>query len=343
MSRGAKAFQLGSPLSMKNKIINGCMRLAQRGTSFVTGNYAAYTLDRWVQQNSHDAGNITTSRDTSIPNNNFQYSLKVTNAAGNDTSIGAAQFALLNQRVEGYNIVPLRSGIFSLSFWVRSSKTGIYCVSFVNAGQDRSYVCEYTINTANTWEYKTVFCDLSAVSGGTWNYEDGIGLTAWFSLACGSTYQTTKDVWQTGVYLATANQVNWLNETSNTFYLTGVQLEAGGASSFEVRDFGDELRLGQRYYTKMGFELSGGGWPIMIAYFLSGNYTGTNYNFPVRMRAVPVVTKVGTWTVNNCAQPVVGGWGQDGFMLQALGTNTTMGYFYAQTDATAGVTADAEL
>ena len=74
MARGIKPSQIGYSLAMKNKIINGCMRLAQRGTSFVVGQInASYTLDRWIQVNNHDAGNITTTQDASVPNNNFQY------------------------------------------------------------------------------------------------------------------------------------------------------------------------------------------------------------------------------------------------------------------------------
>jgi hypothetical protein len=290
----------------KNAIINGCMRLAQRGASFTIGQSATgYTLDRWFQGNGHDAGNMTITQDSTVPNNNFQYSLKMTNAAGNDTSIGAAQYCALWQKVEGYNIVSLRSGKISISFWVRSSKTGTYCVALRNSGQDRAYISEYVVNAANTWEYKQIAIDLSAgVASGTWNYTNSIGLDVLFMLVCGSNYQATKDAWQNGNYFATSSQVNWLNET-NTFYITGVQLEPGTiATGFENRDIGKELQLCQRYYRC--WESAASNILGIDGFYASGSGQGFYFTLPLNptMRAAPVPSIL--FNDTNCTITVYG-------------------------------------
>jgi hypothetical protein len=138
----------------------------------------------------------------------------------------------------------------TLSFWVWSNLAGIYCVSFRNTGNDRSYVAEYTINAANTWEKKTITLTMQDGLSGTWNFVEGSGLNVAFCQACGTAYQTTPGAWQSGNFLATANQVNFLSAPRNLF-LVDVQLELGPvATPFECRPFGDELALCQRYYEK---------------------------------------------------------------------------------------------
>lgn len=283
----------------RNKIINGCMRLAQRGTSFTVGQAAgAYTLDRWLSINDHDAGNLTVSQ--VLRYDHLQNSMSLTNAAGNDTSIGAGQYCFFEHRVEGYNIVPLRVGKMTLSFSVYSNKTGIYSVVFRNGVNNRTYVAEYTINAVNTWENKSILCDLSAgIVSGTWNYTNGQGLFITFPLAVGSTYKTSiLNTWQSTNYLASTNQVNWLNEQNNTFYITGVQLEAGPvATDFEQRSFADELRYCQRYFCKTYNQSEAPG----TASASSNGAWGLNrtngdvslcWSFPVTMRASPGYCRV---------------------------------------------------
>jgi len=231
---------------LRNRIINGAMTIAQRGTSFI-GVTSAYTLDRWQAVEDSD-GAITVSQQSDVPSNNeFQSSLllAVTTA---DTTIGAAQYSGLAQIIEGYNVRDLIGRTFTLSFWVRSSKTGIHCISFRNDGADRSYVAEYTINAANTWEQKSITVSGGLITAGTWNWINGIGLRVFFMCAAGSTWQTTAGAWQTGNFIATANQVNCLDTIGNIFAITGVQLEPGSvATPFEQRPYGMELALCQRY------------------------------------------------------------------------------------------------
>jgi hypothetical protein len=280
----------------RNRIINGDMQIAQRGTSFAASN--GYGLDRWI---FGPLGEMvcTVSQSSDVPNDTFQNSIKV-DVTTADTSIAAGQVTQLIQYIEGYNVRDLIGTTFTLSFWVKSPKTGVHCVAFRNinaagAPPDRSHIKQYTVVAANTWEYKTLTVTGGLITAGTWNWTNGIGLSVTFTLACGTTFQTTADAWQTGNFIATANQVNVMDNTANDFFLTGVQLEPGTvATPFERRSYTTELQLCQRYYFKTyntgitpGTITTAG-----LCLFLnnsSGSGAG-NVIFPVEMRAVPTCT-----------------------------------------------------
>lgn len=287
----------GQLAGMRNKIINGDMNIAQRGTSFAAATNGIYTADRW--QYLMAAGAVeTVSQQADAPSNNeFQNSLRLAVTTA-DTSIAAGEFSGVRQHIEGYNARDLIGKTFTLSFWVRSSKTGVHCVAFRNSGQDRAYVVEYTVNAANTWEYKSVAVIGGLITAGTWNWTTGIGLTVNFATSAGSTYQTTAGAWQTGNYLATSSQVNCLDTIGNIFAITGVQLEPGSvATPFEHRPYGAELALCQRYYCKT---FPQGVAPVQAVGNNNGalggqSVTATNgpwvtWAFPVCMRTSPTVT-----------------------------------------------------
>lgn len=241
------SFNGGQLAGMRNKIINGKMDIAQRGTSFAAIASGAYSLDRWVQFNT-TAAVYTVSQQPDAPSDNeFQNSLRVAITTA-DASIAAGDQVALRQWIEGYNARDLIGKTFTLSFWVRSSKTGTHCVALKNSGNDRTFVFEYTVSAANTWEKKTLTLNSGLITAGTWNWTNGQGLALDFTLAAGSTFQTTASAWQTGNFLATSNQVNCLDTVGNIFAITGVQLEVGSvATPFEHRPYGTELALCQRY------------------------------------------------------------------------------------------------
>jgi hypothetical protein len=256
----------GGNFAFRNKIINGNMAISQRGTSFsipaLTPNI--YTLDRWTAYNATTTGAFTVSRfglglqDVNPTNNGSRYALRVVvNTA--DTSLNTTEHVSLVQFIEGSNIHNLLYKTFTLSFWVRSSKPGTYSVSFRNGDTvaqniDRSYVSQYTINAANTWEYKTVTVvgGINPTVGSGWNLDEKAGLHVLFVLANATTYRTsTLDQWQNGNFLAGSSQLNFMDAVNNEFYVTGVQLEEGPyATPFEQRLIGTELALCQRYYEK---------------------------------------------------------------------------------------------
>jgi len=287
----------GGPIAgTRNRIINGNFDIAQRGTSFAAIANDAYSLDRWTW-GQIGAMVCTVSQSTDVPNNTFQSSYKV-DVTTVDSSIAAGDYAFVSQKIEGYNVRDLISTTFTLSFWAKSPKTGVHCVSFSNSGQNRSYIKEYTVAVANTWEYKTVTVAGGLITAGTWDWTNGEGLEVGFSLATGSTYQTTADAWQTGDFLATANQVNVMDNTANDFFLTGVQLEPGGvATPFERRSFGAELALCQRYFEKTFSQdvspASNAGIVGAISTTSGANIANAahvNYVFKVEKRATPSIT-----------------------------------------------------
>ena len=273
---------------MKNRIINGGMDISQRGTSFA-GNQNGYVLDRFrITSGGPTAAFLTVTQNSDVPSNNeFQNSLRcaVTTA---DTSIAAVDVLILEQLIEGYNIRDLIGRTFTLSFWVRSSKTGIHCVSFSNSISDRSYIAEYTIIASNTWEYKTITVTGGLITAGTWNYTNGLGLRVEYSLAGGTTWQTTAGSWQTGNFTNTSNQVNCLDTIGNIFAITGVQLEVGSvATPFEHRQFGTELALCQRYY----YVYSGGSADFQENCTRGATTTASaTVCLPVTMRTTPSVS-----------------------------------------------------
>lgn len=284
----------GQLAGFRNKIINGRMDIAERGTSFpVTGNSASYCLDRFAAIYNTTAA-VTLSQQADAPSSNeYQYSLRATVTTA-DTSIAANEFFNLRQKIEGFNVRDLIGRTFTLSFWVRSSKTGTHCVSFNNDSIDRGYVTEYTVSAANTWERKSITVSGGLITAGVWNWTNGTGLQVIWSLACGSTFQTTAGSWQTGGFVATANQVNCLDTVGNIFAVTGLQLEVGSvATPFEHRPYGAELALCQRYFEN--FNLGG----ILLYNQTTSVALGTWFFKVPKRTSSPVFSWTGTPTAEN--------------------------------------------
>jgi len=257
MTNAVNIAQSGSNnVTFRNKIINGAMVIDQRnaGAVLTSPSSNTYSLDRWrtfggasytynVQQN---AGSVT-------PPVGFANYLGVTSTAA--SSLPAGGNTRLMQNIEGYNLADLNWGSANaqtaiLSFWVRSSLTGTFGMSLWNENADLSYPASYTINSANTWEQKTI--TITGPTSGTWNTTNGSGVTVNFSLGSGSTYTGgTASTWNSALYFQPTGSVNLVATNGATLYITGVQLEAGTtASPFEYRQYGTELALCQRYYEK---------------------------------------------------------------------------------------------
>ena len=338
----------GGPLAgFRNRIINGNFDIAQRGTSFAAIASAAYSLDRWAFGYA-GAMVCTVTQSTDVPNNTFQSSYKV-DVTTVDSSIAAGDYAFISQRIEGYNVRDLIGTTFTVSFWVKSSKTGLHCVSFSNSGQNRSYIKEYTVAAVNTWEYKTVTVTGGLITAGTWTWTNGEGLEVGFALATGSTFQTTSDAWQTGDFLGTASQVNVMDNTANDFFLTGVQLEPGAvATPFEQRPIGTELALCQRYFetsypagTAVGAASDATGSLMNVATNISDFYSYGSFRFAVKKRTSPTITTYNPVTgtagqfrgisdSSNAATIIVGFVNDSGVGRVACGSvNMTTSFVYA--------------
>lgn len=183
----------------------------------------------WFFINTTD-GALTVSRNTSVPavgNTaqllNYSMNVDVTTADG---TIGAAQQAGAQYRIEGWKWATLAQRIFTVGFWVKSTKTGIHCVALRNAGLDRSCVMEYSVAFGDTWQYVTLTFPASP-SAGTWNYQDGVGVYLQFIMAAGTNFHTAAGAWQTGNFIATASQQNSVDSASNFFSITGVKVGLG--------------------------------------------------------------------------------------------------------------------
>jgi hypothetical protein len=192
-----------------------------------------------VQQN---AGSVT-------PPVGFTNYLGVTSLSA--YSVGASETFNIQQLIEGYNISDLGWGTASaktvtLSFWVYSSLTGTFGGSLRNSAINRSYPYTYTINSANTFEYKTV--TIEGDTSGTWLTTNGTGILLGFGLGVGSTLSGTAGAWSGSNFVSATGATSVVGTSGATFYITGVQLEVGTqATSFEYRQYGTELNLCQRY------------------------------------------------------------------------------------------------
>jgi hypothetical protein len=188
-----------------------------------------------------------------------------------------------------------------LSFWVKSSLTGTFGGIFGNNDFNRSYPFTYTISAANTWEQKSI--TVAGDTTGTWNTTNSAGIQLYFGLGVGSTYSGTAGSWQASGLISATGAVNLMGTLNATWQITGVQLEVGTqATSFEYRQYGQELALCQRYY-----------WNVAKGINLNINgycFSATQYNapitFPVQMRASPslnIVTGSGFYALDSTFPP----------------------------------------
>jgi hypothetical protein len=291
----------------KNRIINGDMVIDQRnnGASVTVTGYG-YNLDRFVNSASQSS-KFTVQRNAGsvTPPAGFINYLGCTSSAA--TSLGASDYFLIGQPIEGLNVADLAWGTanaqtVTVSFWVRSSLTGTFGGSITNAANNRSYPYSYTISSANTWEQKSV--TIAGDTSGTWLTTNGIGLFLWFSLGVGSNFTATAGSWVGAEEYSATGATSVVGTNGATFYITGVQLEKGQtATSFDVLPYTTELALCQRYYqtyvTGGTYKFSARTWVPNLSSVLS------SYLLPVQMRTNPTATKVGTWFVSGCSQPNV--------------------------------------
>jgi hypothetical protein len=348
------------PALGKNKIINGNFNVWQRGTSgFTTAQ--TYNADRFIYTNGSTA-TFTISQSTDVPtvpqSGTFSNYSLLMDCTGNDTSIAAGDIVKIEQRIEGYNFAGLAQRPMVLSFWVKATKTGIYCVALSNSGTNRTYVAEYQVHAASSWEKKVIVIPASP-SDGTWDYTTGVGLRVNWTLMSGSTYITTPNAWNTGQFYATSRQVNACDDTNNNFYLSQIQLEAGTQpTEFEHVEIGTELARCQRYCFVIASDATYPqrfvGWGRV---YLTTAATVT-VDFPVPMRDIPTISATPTeWFLNDGAGADVTGvsfsldttFGSPNHVMilaQASGGGLTVGriaQMYADNNANRRMTFSAEL
>ena len=242
-----------SNMAGRNKIINGSMVFDQRNAG-ASGTASGYTVDRFAYYGSQaskgtwqqNAGSVT-------PPTGFKNYLGFTSSSA--YSVLSTDLFEIYQLIEGLNCIDLAFGTASassvtFSFWVRSSLTGTFGGSLANSAGDRAYPFSYTISSANTWEQKSI--TIAGDTTGTWLTTNGIGIQVRFGLGSGSTYTGTANAWGSTNAIQPTGSVSVVGTSGATFYITGVQLEAGSVTTpFEHRQYGQELALCQRYYYRI--------------------------------------------------------------------------------------------
>lgn len=293
----------------RNLIINGDMRVAQRGTSFTSN---GYNVDRW-RNDVVNAGAFTVTQSTTVPSaSGFANSVKW-DCTTADSSLSASDYLIHSQRIEAQNLQHLLYGTSSakkvtLSFWVRSNKTGTYWAEIQHSDAGVHSGIRYTINSADTWEFKTLTFDgyqTTAI-----NNDTGIGFFVNWWLAAGTTF-TSGTLTENSFHNANANrligQVNLADSTSNEWYITGCQLEVGDkATPFEHRSYGEEYLHCLRYtyvwvsgsqYTNITMGLGAANFDTACT------ATKGPVHLPVPMRGSPSFSKTGDFRVySNRAQ-----------------------------------------
>jgi|14BtaG_2_1085337.scaffolds.fasta_scaffold28847_2 hypothetical protein len=239
-------------LSNRNLIINGDMVHDQRsnGSVFATSGDTYGTCDRWSLQYSNNSR--FTGQQVSDGPVGFDKSLKA--EVTSYFTVSSDKYFIVEQAIEGYNTSSLSWGssnakAISISFWVKASVTGTYSIALRNSDFTRSRVEEYTINTANTWEYKTI--TTPGDTTGTYNTTNGVGIRLVFDLGVGSDFEETAGTWVAGNKFSTSNSVRLIETQDATWQITGVQLEVGSkATPFEHESYGQTLAKCQRYFQK---------------------------------------------------------------------------------------------
>ena len=355
-----------SGINFRNIIINGDMSIAQRGTSeaSVGNSFTYFTVDRFKLGGAgSSSARFTMSQDTDVPNGQgFATSLKM-DCTTADASLGSSDALRISQFIEGQNLQYLKKGTANaesttLSFWVKSNKTGTYISELRDMDNARAISKSYTIDVADTWEKKTL--TFAGDTSGAFDNDNStsLRLANWLYAGTDYTSGTLQTSW--GTLTATdraVGQVNFADSTDNNIWITGVQLEAGtSASDFEFLPHDVNLRRCERYYSS-SFEI--GVTPALdvtkMNYRLTRPYDGANHSgfgttYPTTMRTSPSVT---LYTTNPSAgstgQVTVydGSWSAVGAAVDA---SSTQNHFAISSALGASVvlvqfnyTADAEL
>jgi len=287
-------------LSHRNVIINGDHRIAQRGTAAVTATTSASykCVDRWKTDiDGSSGGDFSHAQSTDVPaGQGFTHSSKITTVTQASQPSGTSNRHQLYTMLEKYDVAHLEWGTSAaktctLSFWVKSSVTGTYILWLKHyGGTSQHYYTNYTINSANTWEKKTITLTGYTSGGNVTGTLNEQGLLIEWNLGVSSGYETgTLNEWTTSGDIRAASGSVYLPENAGaTWYLTGCQFEVGSvATPFEHRSFGEELTRCYRYFQK---DLS------RRRHWASGNTSNRRFPvvYPVEMRDTPSVSFTST-------------------------------------------------
>ena len=290
MSNARELAQIPStPSGRRNLIINGAMNVAQRGTSETGVTSSAYRACDRFKPTIINAGTWTISQSSDAPDG-FATSLKF-DCTTADTSLGGSDRFRLDYYIEGQDVQHLQKGSASaksltISFYVKTNKTGTYVCELNDGDNTRAYSQTYTVDSANTWEKKTIV--FSGDTSGVLDNDNNASLQIHWWIASGTDFTsgTTPTGWEarTNANRAAGLNVNIADSTSNDWAITGVQLEVGTvATEFEHRSYGEELALCQRYFQKI--ELNQYNSPMILRGTNNNVASSIVHMLPVTMRS----------------------------------------------------------
>jgi len=277
-----------------NRIVNGDMRIDQRGVASGAGGTAAgYTIDRW-QYSGIQAGKGTWTR-PNVACPGFPYALMFTSSSA--YAVVNNDIFLFLQNIEADMISDFAWGTpnaqpVTLSFWAYSSLIGTFSGGIRNLAIQRAYPFTYSISTANTWTKISVTIPGDTV--GAWPLSgNGIGATLGFSLGAGTgTYSAPANVWGSTYALAAPGAVSVVGTNGAIFQITGVKLEIGSvATPFNRQSLAKSMADCQRYYQFATFGLGG----TAAAAGVTVTYV---QSLLVSMRATPTITPTESNAVN---------------------------------------------
>jgi hypothetical protein len=352
---GITLNKISGNTSFKNIVINGDMRIAQRATSTASVTGGGYhTVDRW-QTDLTTLGTWTQSQSSDVPSGyGFASSLKM-DCTTADASPASGDVLAIQTHIEGQNLQYLKKGTanatsLTLSFWVKSTKTGTFIAEIYDGDNNRHIAKSYTVNTTNTWENKTI--TFEGDTTGAFTNDNGSSLLLIFYLGAGSNF-TSGTLATTWASYTAANravgQVNAADSTANDWFITGVQLEAGtSASDFEFLTIDVSLNRCYRYfYKRISTDPYG---PLAQGMQIGASDMMIQGYHPITMRASPTMAIGGSWHYE--AGTGSGAWsiGSQRTNPTAWATQTTISntdgsaaIIYGFGDTTANLTASAEL
>ena len=278
----------------RNLIINGAMTIDQRNGGAVVSNANGYVTDRWTLAKYGPGGGAYSGQQVSDAPDDFDHSLKVTITTANAGTTNDYWQAF--QTVEGFNSKHLKWGTsaaktVTVSFWVKSSVTGTYSFAFFNNGfnsGNRALATTYTINAANTWEYKTLTINGDGTAGASyWGTTNVQGVGCYWDLGCGDSQNIPADTWTSANARRVAGSVKLIQTANATWQITGVKLEVGSvATAYDHRSYGEELNLCLRYFEKINYANT-----EFVALGVSNTTTTANANLEyTKKRVAPSVT-----------------------------------------------------
>ncbi len=277
----------------RNYIIDGDMTQSPEGdiTGVTNGSYGGVAL--WENAISGSPGVFDSKRTADAPtvgesNHSSTYCLHI-DCTTAESAVTAAEVYAIEYRVTGSDFAALDQQEVTLSFWHKHTKTGTYCVCLKNSAADRSYLFEYTQTTTNTWEQHTETVTLD--SSGTWLLtEADVGLNISFAVFMGTNYHGTADTWQAGNKLATSNQVNAGDSTSNDMKFAQVGLYLGStAPTFSSESVATVKSQVDYYVQRFDYDVTSS-IPVAIGGCNATSSMRTTLYFRKEMRGTPTVT-----------------------------------------------------